>query len=254
MGLSLKEKFRQFRVSALTVFQNISGAFFSRFPIAKRVIRQLGVGVDRETRPGWVVIRGQEFRTESAALQDVFVQIVSEFHLHRDYLEIGSGHPKNGSNSFVLESLGWRGLSIEINEVLVDMFKQVRGNQVACVDALAFEYERELPKLGFPNKFGYLQIDVEPAEQSLRCLEVIPFDSMEFACITFEHDSYAEGRSVRDRSRELLQGKGYVLVVSDVQAGVARPFEDWWINPKLVDEFLVRRKLNRTQRQFKQNW
>lgn len=254
MGLSLKDKFRRFRLATLTLFQDFSGMFFSRFPIVKRVIRQLGVGVDRETRPGWVLIGGQEFRTESAALQDVFVQLVSEFHLHRDYLEIGSGHPKNGSNSFVLESLGWRGLSIEINQGLVDVFRQIRTNEVACVDALTFDYERELRKRGFPKAFGYLQIDVEPAEQSLRCLEMMPFNSMEFACITFEHDSYAEGRSVRDRSRQLLVSEGYVLVVADVQAGVARPFEDWWINPKLVDEFLVRGKLSSTQRQFRQNW
>ena len=53
--------------------------------------------------------------------------------------------------------------------------------------------------------------------------------------ITFEHDLYADGSEILNKSREYLTDKGYQLVCSNV-CNVANHFEDWWIDPQVVSE------------------
>ena len=42
-------------------------------------------------------------------------------------------------------------------------------------------------------------------------------------------------KSVRRDSRKYLESLGYELIVGNVSADENCPFEDWWVNKKLVD-------------------
>ena len=223
------------RVKFVDAVLHSSSYFFSKAPWLREFLKSLGLRRNLEARKGQLSIGGETYQTNSGAFQDVFVQLIGKWHQHNTYLEIGSGHPEEGSNTSALEKLGWRGLSVEINAEMVHVFRNNRKNEVICQSALDLDYEKELSSRAFPRKMGYLQIDIEPPEQSLAALKKIPFDTYRFACITFEHDSYVSGKSVRNQSRQFLLARGYVLLVRDVEAAPMKPFEDWWVHPELVD-------------------
>ena len=97
-----------------------------------------------------------------------------------------------------------------------------------------------LDNSGFGKTIDYLQIDCEPAENTFTALKKIPFDEYKFAVITFEHDYYKEvldgvtDKKVRERSREFLISKGYILVAGDIAPDYINSYEDWWVHPELV--------------------
>jgi hypothetical protein len=58
--------------------------------------------------------------------------------------------------------------------------------------------------------------------------------------MTIEHDQYSVGTQLRDYLREKLTALGYVLLCADVvmpdtPTDTYGAFEDWWVNPELVD-------------------
>jgi hypothetical protein len=72
----------------------------------------------------------------------------------------------------------------------------------------------------------------------------IPFDEYKFAVITYEHDYYVDvTRSYREKSREFLKNKGYILVVNDLSPDGISNFEDWWVHPDLIDESILSKML-----------
>jgi hypothetical protein len=78
----------------------------------------------------------------------------------------------------------------------------------------------------------YLSLDVDGAtEDTLRGLLA---SGIRFRCATVEHDRYRFGQEKADRIRAQLLGAGYMLICKDVTNG-GYPFEDWWIDPGLVD-------------------
>ena len=80
----------------------------------------------------------------------------------------------------------------------------------------------------------YLSLDLEPPAVTLECLKSIPFDRFDFGVITFEHDAYRAGDTVREPSRLLLEENGYERICSNVELE-GLTFEDWYCNPKHVD-------------------
>jgi hypothetical protein len=155
------------------------------------------------------------------------------------YLEIGSGDPESGSNTFILEKMGWSGISVELDESLAQRFKELRTNPILQQDATKLNYVELLSSCNKPIT-GYLQIDVDPAPQSLACLESIPIKTHRFASITFEHDAYSQGNTVRDIQRDVLEKNGYRLVRSDVTWKPGTPFEDWWVDATLLNKRQVK--------------
>ena len=116
------------------------------------------------------------------------------------YLEIGSADPYHGSNTALLEELGWTGLSLEILEREVEKFKEHRTNEVILCDATKYDYQ------SLVGDFDYLQVDCEPPATTYYILTKIPFDKIKFSVITYEHDHYTDMDSVyREKSRELLK-------------------------------------------------
>ena len=53
--------------------------------------------------------------------------------------------------------------------------------------------------------------------------------------ITYETDVYEAGADVQDEQIEILESYGYQLVAKNVKCE-GRPYEDWWVDPKVIDE------------------
>jgi hypothetical protein len=134
------------------------------------------------------------------------------------YLEIGASHPVIISNTYLLEQAGWEGLSIDIDGQCKELWERLRYNPLLITDALTYH---------FAGAVDYLQLDIDPPQQTLQCLKNVLQSNFSFKLLTFEHDHYT-GEGCRDESRALLIAAGYTLEVSDVQCEFGS-FEDWWV-------------------------
>jgi hypothetical protein len=161
------------------------------------------------------------------------------------YLEIGSGDASLGSNTLLLEQWGWRGIGLEWDAQLAATHKAQRKNPVLEQDATKTDYVDLCSKLA--DKDGvidYLQLDCEPSETTFNIMTMIPFDQFKFRVITYEHDHYVDMTgSFRDKSREFLRSKGYILVVPNVSADEKSPFEDWWVYPQYIENHIIARMI-----------
>lgn len=171
----------------------------------------------------------------SQCMQDIF--ILSIIKSKGNYIEIGSGDPIHNSNTYLLENLGWDGISFDIDEGSTKKFKTVRKNSVYKLDAANDKEIFHNLVAGFSN-VDYLQFDCEPPEVTLQALYNFPFDFVNSKLITFEHDGY-RSPEVREKSREYLLSKGYELIISDVSFNNKDTFEDWWCYKPLMssDEY-----------------
>ena len=62
-------------------------------------------------------------------------------------------------------------MSYEIDSKLNDKFNSVRVNKSLCVDATKADFEKDFIAHKLPNLIDYLQIDIEPVENSFECLK-----------------------------------------------------------------------------------
>lgn len=196
----------------------------------------------------------RNFHTHSEALQDLFAYLIGDMTGIKTYLEIGSGNPIHGNNTYVLEKFGWYGLSVELDEALVEDFKLIRKNPVLNCDATKIHYEIEIRKFFSSDSIGFLQIDIDPCAQSLLVLQSIPFDKIDFACIVFEHDKYRAGNKIRNLQRNFLSEHGYYLLASDVRCNKIFKFEDWWVHPKIVSSTLINQFQSDSLHPSKMDW
>ena len=173
----------------------------------------------------------------SEAYQDLFVLTMLKGKKNGTYLEIGAGSPFFGSNTVLLEKFGWKGHGFDINPLAVN---PDRKNPCVLKDALTVDYDELLSNMEYGNIIDFLQVDLEPADITYKALEVIPWDKYKFRVVTFEHDYYNdETKTIRDKSREFLQSKGYELIVTNIAPDTLRVFEDWWVHPDLVDKDMI---------------
>ena len=153
------------------------------------------------------------------------------------YVEVGGHHSKIISNTYLLESeYAWKGVSFEIERNRSAEYNENRINPCLNVDAISFNYKEYFEKNNFPKQIDYLQLDIEPAENTLKCLKSLPLNEYRFSVITFEHDLYVDkvkNHAVQMEAQNILKNLGYILVVENVLAGDL-PFEDWWIDPLSV--------------------
>lgn len=157
------------------------------------------------------------------------------------YVEIGSGHPTKGNNTFVLENvLGWSGLALDFNERDVELYNKNRKNNAICADAITFDYKEYFKENQFPNQIDFLQIDLDglhwkeqeySGHLGLLALVSLPLTEYRFSVIVFEHDciSNYKNKPVRDAQREILSALDYVLLGSS-------GLEDWWIDPSVIEK------------------
>jgi hypothetical protein len=177
------------------------------------------------------------------AHQDSFVLNALNSKKNGIYVEIGANDPFSWSNTFLLESeYNWLGVGFEIVPELVDAYNNNRSNPCIQADATKFNYKKYFDDNNFPKQIDYLQLDIEPAEQTLKALYALPLSEYRFSVITYEHDLYADPKNylIKAEAQGVFKALGYKLVAENVTDGVPeRPFEDWWIDPNTVKDFLI---------------
>ena len=170
----------------------------------------------------------------SQTFQDMFVLSMLDGKKDGRYLEIGSADPYYGSNTALLEELGWSGLSLEILEEEVKKFQSHRNNDVILCDATKYDYQ------SLKGDFDYLHVDCEPPATTYDILTKLPFDKLKFSVITYEHDHYTDIDGVyREKSRKFLKDKGYVMVVGNIAPDNSSAYEDWYVHPKCVSSTIL---------------
>lgn len=190
------------------------------------------------------LFKDKNFVSYSQCLQDIFVSTLID-KMNGTYVEIGSHDPIINNNTYLLETKYlWNGISLDIDEGIVNKFNSTRKNKAIIADGVTVDYKKLFKDNNLPNEIDYLQIDCDPAIISFEVLKNIPFDEYKFAIITFEHDYYKGDISIRDKSREVLEKEGYQLLISDVAHDCLNSFEDWWIHPKLISKYISEEKLN----------
>jgi len=180
-------------------------------------------------------------RNYSQIYQDMFILSMLNGKKNGTFLEIGGADPFKGNNTALLEkTFGWTGVSIEYDEKFIQNYRNCRTAKLLHDNALTVDYDEILSTNFSSNVIDYLQLDIEPARNTYECMLKIPFDKYKFAVITYEHDYYVDvTRSFREKSREFLRSKGYVLVANDLSPDGKSNFEDWWVHPDLVDESIL---------------
>jgi hypothetical protein len=177
--------------------------------------------------------------SNSQACQDLFVLSVLNNKKNGYFLEIGSNEPVSINNTYLLETqYDWKGVMVEYNSMYKPLYVEKRPKSIHVIqDATTVDYLEHLAP--FPKDMDYLQIDLEVDNRStlstLELLEKTVFDTYRFATVTFEHDIYrGDYFNTRERSREIFQKRGYVLMFPDVKLSSCS-FEDWYVHPELVD-------------------
>ena len=172
----------------------------------------------------------------SQAGQDVFVRYA--VGKKGTYLDIGSYRPTYHNNTRTLELEGWTGLSIDYNDY-IEEFERKRSNPFIHADVTNINWEETMERFPFLKEtVDYISFDVDDATRT--AFDRFPFDKIKFAVMTIEHDQYRVGTGLRDHLRNKLTSLGYVLICGDVVMPDAPhekygAFEDWWVNPALVD-------------------
>jgi hypothetical protein len=176
----------------------------------------------------------------SQADQDIFVLSVLDGKCNGTYLEIGCNDGFDLNNTALLETkFGWTGISIDVYQPWDDQW--TRQNPIEIADGLTVDYLDLLQRHNInTTDLDYLSIDCDPPERTFDILKRLLSNQIRFAVITFEHDCYAFGPEVKNKSRHYLESQGYQLVVSNIsECGLATDFEDWWVHPDLVDPTIV---------------
>ena len=187
----------------------------------------------------------KNINTYSQAYQDLFAIKTLQNKQNGYFLEIGSNHPINGNNTYLLESqYKWKGLMVEYDKSFEYNYNTYRPNSLYELnDARLVDYRQILDSNNFPTNMDYLQIDLDVDNKStldtLLLLNSTVFDKYKFATVTFEHDIYTGNFfNTQEISRQIFKDRGYILVFPNVSVfwlGDYKPFEDWYVHPDLVD-------------------
>jgi len=107
----------------------------------------------------------------SQATQDVFVIKMLSAKREGFYVEVGAGHPTASNNTYLLETAyDWKGLSLEMDSSLVDLYNTQRSNRAIAADATSFEFGGQLHYMNAPKQIDYLQLDIDPAQNTYKAL------------------------------------------------------------------------------------
>ena len=172
----------------------------------------------------------------SQSMQDIFILTLLDGKTNGTYLELGSFHPVHYNNTYLLTKFGWKGISVDINESLKQLWHNVRPNDVFIAgDALSIDYTKILDNHDLPNQIDYLQIDIDQGQGDVDALQKLLTTGKRFSIITFEHE-----QDFKKPSEEILLDYGYELLVENIACkdfgkDYWHVFEDWWIDPLQVN-------------------
>ena len=152
------------------------------------------------------------------------------------YIEIGAFKPVSKSNTYALETdENWKGFSLELNQKYKAHWNECkeRVNPVCWDNAITFDYVAQIKKMKMPTRINYLSCDIEPPANTFSALQRVIEQGIEFDCITYEHDNYAnpKGPDYNIIATEYLESKGYKVAVTDVYASgnTEAVFETWFV-------------------------
>ena len=193
------------------------------------------------------------------AEQDKFVLTILKNKRNGFFVELGSQHPINNNNTYILENqYDWKGIMVEYDANWLNEYKAHRENSIHIInDAQNIDYKSLFLINNVPNNIDYLQIDLD-VDNSSTLNTLIKIDEQllneyKFATITFEHDIYSSDNNndiwaiTKQKSREIFTNRGYILLFPDVQLSSnssyrgkqCGAFEDWYVHPDLVDNNLI---------------
>jgi len=195
------------------------------------------------------------------AQQDRFVTTIMKQKQNGFFVEIGSNHPIDINNSYLLEkTYNWKGIMIEYESEYLPSYKQHRPNSIHVIqDATTIDYKNLFEANDVPVQIDYLQIDLETDNgstiQTLEKLNREVLDTYTFATVTFEHDIYrGDFYNTRMRSRQILEERGYVCVFKDIHNKEPRyVYEDWYVHPSLVDMDYVNALMSKNAVHYESN-
>jgi hypothetical protein len=176
----------------------------------------------------------------SLVKQDVFVAKIIGSNGY--YLDIGCGDGIGQSNSLLLErDYNWSGLLIDNDDNALNQCRHHRPNNkniFKCDAANPSVMLSLLQENNCPRVIDYISLDIDDA--SLDGLIALPLDKYEFKLMTFEHDIYVNREICnlkKSESHKILLGLGYKCLAENVFAYENNsPYEDWFFNPKHIDE------------------
>lgn len=167
----------------------------------------------------------------SQAGQDIFVALLTKGKTGGKFIDIGAAHPIKINNTFLLESkYGWSGHLIEIDNELCELLRSERTSRVVQCDATIVNYHEIFEKEGF---IDYVSCDID-GENTITVLKMMPISLENVGIVTFEHESYRLGDSIKERSRKIMLDLGFYLLCADVK-NQGNSFEDWYVNPNVYD-------------------
>lgn len=141
--------------------------------------------------------------------------VFSLFKEKRDgtFLDIGCSVPKHINNTYFLEkNLNWKGLSLDLDDGIVEDWKQHRpDSKFILVNGLNVDYLKLLEENNFPTKIDFLSLDLEPWDLTFDVLKKIPLEKIQFNCIAYEHDGYRSGDEFKQKTRTYLESYDYIL-------------------------------------------
>jgi hypothetical protein len=192
------------------------------------------------------------------AQQDKFVLSILQEKRDGYFVEIGSNHPININNTYLMESAyDWKGIMIEYSPEHLPSYKEHRANSAHIIqDATTINYRDLFVNQNTPSVIDYLQIDLEVSNRStLRTLELLDeqvLDTYKFRTVTFEHDIYSgDHHDTRAKSREIFQKRGYILAFADIHnRDPIYPYEDWYVHPEVVNMDYVTALKERNEPQY----
>ena len=176
-------------------------------------------------------------RSYSQAGQDIFVYKVlyKGMGIKNGYfIDIGCSQPFIDNNSYVLETLGWRGVLLDIYDVANDPNHRAikdRKSPFICADATVFNWD----SLDIPANVDYISFDIDAG--TIKGIDNFPWDKYKAKIITIEHDIYQAGSEAKIKIYNTLTKHGYTLVCDNVKNHGAM-FEDWFVDANIVPEEL----------------
>jgi len=162
--------------------------------------------------------------------QDLFAIKMLAYCQRGNFLDIGCAHPIASNNTYLLEkNYEYTGICIDKDDWSKD-FSIHRLNSIFInQDALTIDYKSLLP-----DRVDYLSIDIDPGEQSLEVLKLLPV-STRFNVITFEFET--PNSYTKIESKRYLLELGYKLVIENVYYmynNIKCPLEDWYVDADML--------------------
>jgi hypothetical protein len=173
----------------------------------------------------------KKYHTFSQIFQDVFALMINDYKFDGNCIDIGCNDPGFVNNSVLLQLFNWKAICIDSH----DYKHGWKSFKNATFHKLDMTKKKNVDMImdSAPNIVDFLSLDIDDA--CLECLKLIDLKKTKFKCICIEHNKYIGLRGEqRHEQREILKDAGYFLLIKNV-APRNKPFEDWWVNPDLVN-------------------